>query len=100
MRASAGVIASPKLAARDEWLEPIRDGATKHRRFIWLKRGGTTSQNGSGPTGWKMTPAHRLARSLAERPGVSLVVKARETARVAEKAKPPVVIQGLLGASR
>jgi hypothetical protein len=33
---------------------------------ILIKRGGTGQQSGSGPSGWKLRPAARLARSLAE----------------------------------
>lgn len=33
---------------------------------IWVKRGGDGKTSGSGPSGWKTTPARLLARSMAE----------------------------------
>lgn len=85
MQSRAGVIVSDKVAASAAWQEPIRDGMLKHKRFIWIKRGGTAS-SGSGPTGWKTKPAARLARSLAERPGVALAVKQRQQAKEGRRA--------------
>lgn len=58
---------------------------------IKLKRGGPAS-SGSGPTGYKHTARALLARALADRPGVSIVVKDRQAATVARKANPPAVI--------
>lgn len=99
MRAVSGYIASAKLVARPEWQEPMRDGITKHRRFIWVKRGGTGGSGGSGPTGYKATPRRLLQRALAERDGANLATTARQALQRQHKINPPRVIQGLLGAS-
>lgn len=95
MQGRGGVCVSAKVAAQPNWLEPIRDGQSSHRRFVWIKKcsGG---QNGSGPTGHKATPRALLARTLAERPGVSAVVTTRQAATVARKALPLRVIYGPL----
>lgn len=92
MRGHGGVIAGNKMASRPEWNEPIRDGMNKHRRFVWIKRGGTSGTSGSGPTGRKATRRALLARALAERPLVAQTVTARQAATVAAKARPLVII--------
>lgn len=94
MRGHGGVCTNARMASRPEWLEPIRDGMNKHRRFVWIKRGGTSGSSGSGPTGRKATRRALLARALAERAGVAQFVTARQAARVAEKAKPLRIIYG------
>jgi len=96
MRGRAGVCVSPKVAGQEAWLEPMRDGMTKHRRFVWQKRGGNSKTSGSGPSGRKATPRALLARALAERTGVSLVVTARQAASVAAKATPRKIIYGTM----
>lgn len=35
-------------------------------REYWIKRGGIGKMSGNGPSGWKLTPAHVLSRSLAD----------------------------------
>jgi hypothetical protein len=92
MRGHGPVTTSERQAARPEWLEPIRDGMNKHRRFIWIKRGGTASSSGSGPQGRKATRRALLSRAMAERAGVAQAVTARQAARVAEKARPLAII--------
>lgn len=91
MRGRGGVCAGPKMVAQDTWLEPIRDGMNKHRRFVWVKRGGNSGTSGSGPSGCKATPRALLSRSLRDRPGVAGTVTARQAARVAAKATPIVL---------
>jgi|SRR5674476_1245277 len=94
MRGRGGVCASAKVAAQGAWLEPMRDGMNKHRRFIWQKRGGVGKQSGSGPSGCKATPRALLGRSMRDRAGVAAVVTARQAAALARKANPPAVIYG------
>lgn len=91
MRGHAPVTTNARQAARDEWLEPMRDGANKHRRFIWIKRGGTAS-SGSGPTGYKATRRALLARGLADRPLVAQAETARQAVARARKHKAPAII--------
>lgn len=85
MKAKAGVCVNAKRAASAAWNEPIKDGQLKHARFVWVRRGSNNGQNGNGPSGYKVTPSRRLARSLADRPGVALAVKKRQQAM--EKAR-------------
>lgn len=85
MRGRAGVCVSAKRASQAAWLEPIRDGDTKHARFVWIKRGGASKSSGSGPSGYKLNPAKVLARALAERPGVAHAVKTRQQAMEAKR---------------
>lgn len=92
MRGHGGVCTNARQAARPEWLEPIRDGMNKHRRFIWIKRGGTSGSSGSGPAGRKATRRALLARALAERAGVAAVVTARQATATAARGLPPVII--------
>ncbi len=94
MHARAPIIAARRLTRQDTWLDPIRDGQNKHARFIWVKRGGTGSTSGSGPSGRTATPRARLSRTLADRAGVAAVVTARQAARVAAKKHPPTIIYG------
>jgi hypothetical protein len=75
-------------------MEPMHDGSNKHRRFIWIKRGGVGRQSGSGPSGCKATPRALLSRSMRDRAGVAAVVTARQAATLARKANPPAVIYG------
>lgn len=91
MRGRGGVCAGPKMISQDVWLEPMRDGANKHRRFVWIKRGGNSKTSGSGASGCKATPRALLSRALRDRPGVAAVVTARQAARVAAKATPIVL---------
>jgi len=84
-------MASPTLAASEEWNEPMWNGPEprkKHRRYIWAVQYGCGS-SGSGATGRKTRPAARLARSLADRPGAAAATTARQAAREAHKARPP-----------
>ncbi len=92
MRGHGGVCTNARQAARPEWQEPIRDGMNKHRRFVWIKRGGTSGTSGSGPSGRKDTPRARLARALSERPLVAAASTARQAAAVARKATPLAII--------
>lgn len=39
----------------------------RHLNEIWVPRGGDGKTSGSGPSGWKLRPSKRLARSLADR---------------------------------
>lgn len=92
MRGHGAVTTNDRQAARPEWLEPIRDGMNKHRRFVWIKRGGTSGTSGSGPAGRKATRRALLARALAERAGVAAFVTLRQAARTAEKKQPRKII--------
>lgn len=92
MRGHGGVIAGGKLVVRPEWLEPVRDGSSKHRRFVWIKRGGTSKTSGSGPQGRKATSRALLARSLAERPLVAAAVAARQAAAAGRSGTYPAII--------
>lgn len=92
MRGHGPVTTNDRQTARDEWLEPIRDGQNKHRRFIWIKRGGTSGTSGSGPQGRKATRRALLSRALAERPSVAQTVTARQAATVAAKKLPLAII--------
>ena len=94
MRGRGGVCVSAKVAAQAAWLEPMRDGMNKHRRFIWQKRGGVGKQSGSGQSGSKATPRALLSRALRQRAGVAEYVTKRQAASVARKANPPAVIYG------
>lgn len=94
MRGHGGVCTNARMAARGDWLEPIRDGMNKHRRFVWIKRGGTSGTSGSGPAGRKATRRALLSRAMAERAGVAAFVTARQAARVIEKTKPLKIIWG------
>lgn len=87
MRGKGGVCVSDKVASSALWQEPILPNQNKHVRMVWIKRGGPT-KIGSGPSGYKLTPARVLARSLAERPNVAQAVKARQQAK--EKARATV----------
>lgn len=79
------------MATQEAWLEPMRDGANKHRRYVWVKRGGNSKTSGSGASGCKATPRALLSRALRDRTGVAAVVTARQAARVARKAAPLVL---------
>lgn len=79
MKAHAPVLAKKSLTESVAWNEPIRDGQKNHARFIWLTQYGTGS-NGQGATGKKNKPAKRLARMLADRPGVNLAEQKRQAA--------------------
>lgn len=92
MHTRAAIIANRKVVVSEAWNEPIRDGQNKHVRFLWGKRGGTGKMSGNGPSGRKATPRAMLARSLADRPLVAAVVKARQEARVEAKKHPPKII--------
>lgn len=70
-------MAKKKMIESAEWNEPIRDGQKNHVRFIWLTQFGTGA-NGQGATGKKNKPAKRLARMLADRPGVAMAEKNRQ----------------------
>lgn len=85
MKGRSGVCVSARRAATTLWQEPILPGQNKHPRMVWIKRGGPT-RIGSGPSGYKLRPAKVLARSLAERPGVALLVKTRQQAMEAKRA--------------
>jgi len=58
------------------------------QQTVKIKRGGVGRQSGSGPSGYKTNPAYMLARALADRPGVNIMVKKRQEERVREKARP------------
>ena len=92
MRGRGGVCTSPKQATRGTWLEPVRDGMSKHRRFVWIKRGGVGRMSGNGPSGCKATPRALLSRTLRARPGVADAVTKRQAATMARKASPPKAI--------
>jgi hypothetical protein len=92
MRGHGGVIAGNKLASKPDWLEIMRDGMNKHRRFVWIKRGGPSGTGGSGPQGRKATRRAMLSRSLADRPLVAAAVTARQAAAVLAKATPRRII--------
>ena len=70
MRGRSGLMMPKKLA---EIVAALPDSErkpapkAKHINEIWIKRGGSGKMSGSGPSGWKLRPAKRLARSLAER---------------------------------
>lgn len=70
MRGRGGVVMPRRLVAVVLMLpENEKKPAPKahHINEIWTKRGGDGKMSGSGPSGWKLRPAKRLARSLAER---------------------------------
>lgn len=85
MHGRSGVCVNARTAMTAQWREPIYDGQKKHARMVWVRRGSNNGQNGSGPSGWKMRPAARLAHSLAERPGVALAVRKRQQAMEAQR---------------
>ena len=92
MHARAPLIADPKMAASVAWNEPITDKTLKHARFIWVRRGGTGKQSGSGPSGSKATPRALLSRTLRDRAGVAQKATERQAARVEAKKHPPKII--------
>lgn len=70
MHGRGGVKMSKKLAAVVAALpesERIPAPQAHHINEIWIRKGGDGKTSGSGPSGWKLRPAKRLARSLAER---------------------------------
>jgi len=96
MRGRGGVIANQKLTSQPAWSEPMTGGMLKHRRFVWIKRGGVGRQSGSGPSGCKATPRALLSRTLRDRAGVAAVVTARQELAYKAKATPPKIIYGRL----
>lgn len=102
MKGHSGVCVSAKRASSDAWntLMPGTGGQTARypAREVKIKTYGVGS-TGSGAHGYKAKPARLLQRALADRAGVNIAVKARQAAAVEARARPPVVIQGLLGAS-
>lgn len=68
MHAKSPVTAKARQVNHPNWNETKMVGNTLHfpNRERWLRSGGKGS-NGSGPSGWKLRPSKRLARSLAER---------------------------------
>jgi hypothetical protein len=92
MHGRAGVIARRALTLRPEWNEPITSGQLKHRRFVWINRGGDSKTSGSGPQGRKATPARLLARSLAEREGANTAATRRHEANRLARHTPPRII--------
>lgn len=88
MRAKAPVRASANMVKHPSWnVGHIDKGNWRWpARERWLRRGGNAS-SGSGASGWKLRRSAVLARSLADRPGVAALVKARQQEREAERGK-------------
>lgn len=90
MKARAPLMAKPSLTRQETWTAPMHnDGVGKHRRYIWIKRGGNNGTGGSGATGYKTSPARKLAEALCERVGVNSAVSRRQAERIAALARPP-----------
>lgn len=92
MHGRSGVIARRRMTSQPAWSEPITGGQLKHVRFVWNKRGGNSKTSGSGAMGRKAKPARLLARNLADRPGVNVVMTKRHEANRLRKTEPLRII--------
>lgn len=68
MNGRGAVYAKPNRVSHPSWNSGYADKGTMRypAREFWLKRGGIGKMSGNGPSGWKLTPAHVLSRSLAD----------------------------------
>lgn len=92
MHGRSGVIAPRRLTSQDAWGEPVVGGQLKHVRFIWNNRGGNSKTSGSGASGRKAKPARLLARCLADRAGINIVMTKRCEANRLAKTTPLRII--------